>query len=231
MHSNTSDDTIDQIISQFYICDKKDIVSDFKNFNKSLSCWQKFINKNIQTDKLQSMMNLFIGMLIQDILEAFSYQIRETYLSTYYIAPIRANAERYYRRQNLRVDTVDFQGRNLPMLIANMTDKEKLEFSNWVNENFGFGVRTKTSEGHISINVIKENEIVNMADAGFGYSQVLPIITQLWILIYREPKTLFSREMILAIEQPELHLHPEMQANLIDLFAKCINVFKKRNKI
>ena len=51
---------------------------------------------------------------------------------------------------------------------------------------------------------------VSLADVGYGISQVLPIVIT----------SVLSRNTIITIEQPELHLHPKLQANLADLFIK-----------
>ena len=48
----------------------------------------------------------------------------------------------------------------------------------------------------------------SLRDVGFGFSQVLPVIIQ----------SILSKEKTLLIEQPELHLHPALQAELGDLF-------------
>ena len=50
----------------------------------------------------------------------------------------------------------------------------------------------------------------SVRDVGFGVSQVLPIIVQ----------SLLSRNKTLLIEQPEIHLHPALQAELGDLFIQ-----------
>jgi hypothetical protein len=47
------------------------------------------------------------------------------------------------------------------------------------------------------------------SDVGVGYSQVLPLITQ----------SALARNQLVCVEQPELHLHPAMQARLGELFV------------
>lgn len=49
---------------------------------------------------------------------------------------------------------------------------------------------------------------VSIRDVGFGISQILPIVID----------SCSMKEKILLIEQPELHLHPALQAELGDLF-------------
>lgn len=54
---------------------------------------------------------------------------------------------------------------------------------------------------------------VNLPDVGFGVSQVLPVITECF---YAPP---FST---IILEQPEIHLHPEVQKSLADLFIEAL---------
>jgi predicted ATPase len=51
----------------------------------------------------------------------------------------------------------------------------------------------------------------SLIDVGFGISQVLPVITQLFSV---------PEHSIVLLEQPELHLHPSAQAGLADLFLE-----------
>ena len=54
-------------------------------------------------------------------------------------------------------------------------------------------------------------DLVNIADVGFGVSQVLPVLVALLIA---EP------EQLVYLEQPELHLHPKAQYALAKILAE-----------
>lgn len=51
---------------------------------------------------------------------------------------------------------------------------------------------------------------VNLLDIGFGTSQVLPLVL---VSLFGEPGS------VILVEQPELHLHPEVQARLVDFLV------------
>jgi|688.fasta_scaffold29438_2 hypothetical protein len=55
-------------------------------------------------------------------------------------------------------------------------------------------------------------------DVGIGISQVVPVIVT----------ALDGSERLLAIEQPELHIHPRLQAEIADLFIEAIHDNKHR---
>lgn len=238
VRKNTKKDRIEQIINSFKITYKNKFENDLlTNRSKiALASWNDFLNDSTNIDEINIIHNIFIGYLLPMILESSSDYLNNFLKNIYYIAPLRANAQRYYRNQNLAVDSVDFQGMNLPMILANLSPHEKERFSEWVNDNFGFGVSIEMSEGHISLNIKRGDELDNMVDCGFGYSQLLPIITQIWLMINkrRVRQRRFdddSNNVTLIIEQPELHLHPKMQGKLVDIFAKCIGVEEKKINI
>ncbi|MBP7711459.1 MAG: AAA family ATPase [Gammaproteobacteria bacterium] len=58
---------------------------------------------------------------------------------------------------------------------------------------------------------VRKNTIVTHRDVGIGISQVLPVL----VLAYG------SRGKLLAMEQPEIHLHPALQAELGDVFIEA----------
>jgi predicted ATPase len=100
----------------------------------------------------------------------------------------------------------------------------------------GFSVSVSSTISHVSILIedTAADSQFNIADMGFGYSQILPLLTAMWAAQRKntEGKTpmsdhfasehFFSNQIILAIEQPELHLHPRMQARLSDLYCNIV---------
>ncbi len=65
-----------------------------------------------------------------------------------------------------------------------------------------------------------------LADVGYGVSQVLPIILKIGVLITQgapfpiEGQSYYSSS-ILIIEEPETNLHPALQSKLADMFVEC----------
>lgn len=57
---------------------------------------------------------------------------------------------------------------------------------------------------------LRTNTPVSHRDVGIGVSQVLPVLVSAYA----------SQQQILAIEQPEIHLHPALQAELGDVFIE-----------
>ena len=58
---------------------------------------------------------------------------------------------------------------------------------------------------------------VSFEDAGTGLSQMLPILANLALFDSPTSNSSVKEDRVLVIEQPELHLHPRMQAKLMDL--------------
>ena len=159
-------------------------------------------------------------------------QVRRNLANVRYVTPLRASAERYYRLQGLSVEEIDPQGQNIAMFIHNLTDEKRQNFFSWMNRFFGVAVETHHSQGHVSLYLkggSSSGRGYNLADTGFGFSQMLPILVQLWSAGTRKqsPIALASGPTIFSIEQPELHLHPKLQAKLADVFLSAIDAARE----
>jgi len=107
----------------------------------------------------------------------------------------------------------------LPNSVKNENNKEGFflqEHKLFVNavrtwlRRFGIeGLQLDSNNGVYQLTVGDDEFKVNIADAGFGISQIFPIIVE----GLRMPQG-----GTLILEQPEIHLHPKIQAQLADFF-------------
>jgi predicted ATPase len=213
------------------------MLKDIQENSLGTKYWKnKTRNWTIETKDFQELRDLIIANAIPFILEKCDDTLANFSKNIRYIGPVRATAERYYRTQDLAVDEVDYQGNNLAMFLRALTNSEMESFSAWTLDNLGFKPSIKFSEGHISVTICSKDsdKNLNIADTGFGFSQILPVITQLWSLSSKENLQSTSRRVnrgtiTYAIEQPELHLHPRLQGNLTDALVKSIKTAKEKN--
>ncbi len=206
---------------------KDKILSQLKKINK-----ERFEGKRISHKRFLKYNNYILAIKLYDLIRVINGTVTYDMHNTSYIKPIRAMVDRYYRVQGVSIDEIDADGSNLPMILHNMSEKELNEFEKWSKDKFGIIFSVITTEGHISLVIKKEldsEEKTNVADTGYGYSQMLPIVMLLW-MIHNSKRSKFMRKMekTVVIEQPELHLHPAYQAKMMDVF---VNILKEaRNK-
>lgn len=165
---------------------------------------------------------------LQSITDAIERTLEHEFSTVHYIKPFRTSAERYYRQQNLAVRDLDSDGHNMAMFVDNMYKNPLIveSFSAWTCQYFDFKIKPVRQGGHLSLKIldrvsqrtnVKEEDYRNMTDKGFGYSQILPIILTLWQIFSSKSSKGSSENTVYAVyEQPELHLHPKMQAELMD---------------
>jgi hypothetical protein len=159
---------------------------------------------------------------------AAAEQISEIFRGVVYIGPARSRSERYYRYQELAVSEIDPDGTNFPMFLNSLTPTQIEGFSAWVKNLFGFGVKISRKEGHLSINVEYASTYMNIVDTGYGVSQILPVLGQIWWTVFGAARRPGERDAILTIEQPELHLHPAHQSLLADALTSVLEVEQRR---
>lgn len=182
--------------------------------------------------------------LVQYKLNALLLELDET-LSVFcngisYLEPLRATAQRYYRREEISVDELDPKGLNTAFFVQGLSTRERDSLNAWLQGTFGFQLSVKPERGHLALQIQVDGGVGtgrNMADVGLGYSQLAPVAIQLWaaqqarrsIPAVNRPRfsTMPGRVeqagTLVVVEQPELHLHPAFQSKLADVFAACVS--------
>ena len=194
------------------------------------------------SDWMKDLQGLVLADRTPQLLNVIDSFLAATFQGVSYIGPLRATAERFYRQQDLAVDEVDPQGANLAMFLMGLSPAGQAEFSKWCQKSIGFSVKASPVGAHVSVNLQDsvDGEVFNVADMGFGYSQLLPVLATMWRALtsgpapYLEATTMSRRVIgphqdqdglpkIIAIEQPELHLHPRLQGRLANLLCAIVN--------
>ncbi len=138
-----------------------------------------------------------------------------------YLAPLRATAVRGYRVQDLSVSEVDPRGENLAMFLRSLPPEDVQSFADFTRRHLDFDASLRILGLHADIFVREAlgSRAKNLVDVGSGHAQVLPLAAILWSTCVRKARRDNGRTSLLAIEQPELHLHPAHQAKLTRMFA------------
>ena len=214
----------------------------------SLTSKERYINK-----MLISLNDTFVGnkvhesdvymyALVSDInsiIDSINFELDAFFRSVRYLGPVRATAERFYRYQDLRVNEIDHMGENLPMVINSLPKNMRKLLEDWTRETFGFSLTLKPTGSHMTIMIQEEGESSahNISDMGFGYSQLLPIIVSIWMQIYKPTRNKLvypgsgNKTQIIVIEQPELHLHPEMQYKFAKAIVEIVSLSAMRSDL
>ena len=148
------------------------------------------------------------------------YALEQTLKTLFPIRPFRRPPERWYIFTGTSPQHVGYQGDLLPDLL--LRHPELVEETNeWLEKlNIGHELTVKSmgadSGDLFEVRLIdtrrKGHVDAALPDVGFGISQLLPFVVQ----------SLVSEQQIISIEQPEVHVHPKLQADLGDLLAEAI---------
>lgn len=230
VHGNTSYESVEQIVYELQEWSTSEqMKSGLGAVGGNINSWQQSVPLLLNSpERFEYLRNAVLASGVWDLLENINDQLTSLIARSTYLEPVRARAERYYRKQDLAVDEVDSKGANLPFFLESLKPSERERFNGWMQELLQTSSSIHVAGGQVSIR-LKDSAgaEANLADVGFGYSQVLPVALQLWAVALRNSK---SRKNLLSvgrptivIEQPELHLHPEFQAKVADMFVSAVN--------
>ena len=137
----------------------------------------------------------------------------------YASAPVRSKPQRTYDPASHKPDS---EGDHVPMLLSRLANDNLGAWENLKRnlEQFGSaaGIFDEIHVKHLGksvsdpfqLQIRKLGKKQNLIDVGYGISQVLPILTGLFLP---------SSSHMALLQQPEVHLHPSAQAALGSLFC------------
>lgn len=142
------------------------------------------------------------------------------------LGPFRTPPKRWYIFTGTSPQDVGYAGELLPDLLYR--NPGLLEETNAWLERLEIGYELSVESAGARLRDLFEVRLrdqqrkgkvdVSLSDVGFGISQLLPFVVQ----------SLAGQDQIITIEQPEVHVHPRLQADLGDLLAYAAK--KQRNQ-
>ncbi len=162
-----------------------------------------------------------------DFVLAFEQMLR----NVYYVGPLREYPQRYYLWSGEVPDHVGARGERVVEAILSSGERafnwrarqktkkmqeliaERLKSMKLIED---FEVHRLSSAGKVYEVLLRTDAklpLVKLTDVGFGLSQILPVIVECFYV---------PASSVVIFEQPEIHLHPRVQADLADLFVDAV---------
>jgi hypothetical protein len=164
---------------------------------------------------------------VNDYSEKISDDVVELFNTFRYLGPLRSSPKRFYAKgfeeakngkgkNNLGLDLIK-QGNDvvdgINKRLADFDIPYKLSVEDLGNKISGSIVALELED-------LRSGARITPMDVGFGIGQVLPIILEAEV----------SKNKTIFVEQPEIHLHPKLQAHMADLFIDSVDKEKGNNQ-
>ncbi|MDG4789086.1 AAA family ATPase [Micromonospora sp. WMMD1102] len=139
-----------------------------------------------------------------------------------YLSPYRERVARQHRLPLGDPGQLGVQGEGVPGILADDVERADGKLVRLVNDKLAAIVPdwriAEIQAGPLFSTVLTRRDSsvrVNLADAGTGLAQVLPILVQ---CVLDELRGVDGEQPLQIIEEPEMHLHPAAHAELADLY-------------
>ena len=139
----------------------------------------------------------------------------------HHLGPLRQFPQRYYELTSFNDSDIGGRGENVPYVLHRNPDTINL-INRWFHKDRfdiryrilpvkPFGDNPRLGLEFIAVALEDPNQtVVTWTDVGFGINQLIPVIVQ----------GLTHKHGVLCVEQPEIHLHPRLQANIADFLIE-----------
>lgn len=155
----------------------------------------------------------------QQLIVLFASKIKSFLDNFSYLGPLRKKPERFYVAEDAPKGPESGDGVDVTLFLALddvLVRRVNLELAQ-LQTGYQIKIVHLNDPNGVASDVFllqfinqKTGVAASIKDVGFGFSQILPVIVQ----------CLKSQGSNVIIEQPELHLHPAMQAELGDMFIR-----------
>ena len=182
-----------------------------KEVEQELVLVKKQIKVLLQKKKIKQI----VGLNPEDISSSYENLLH----SITYLGPLRNYPERFYTVSGRGRNSAGIRGEFTPHILYHNANIRK-EVNRWFElfeipyrldiEEFGEEQRAGKYFS-ITLEDNRTKTLVTLADVGFGINQLLPIVIE---------GIVSEKNAIICVEQPEIHLHPKLQANIADLMIE-----------
>ncbi|MCE9508331.1 MAG: AAA family ATPase [Alphaproteobacteria bacterium] len=188
---------------------------------------RKDAQKQLGAEDKKKANSLRLLMTVVNDLNTANYALDRTFSAFDSLGPFRERPKRTYQASGTSPETVGKMGTSaIDILVSDLSRRGKAsnqfvdQTSAWFRKS-GMAQEIKIkplTSRHYEVCLIDAmSRAHNLCDVGFGCSQVLPVLVSLFTFA-DQAKT--KRPPILIIQEPEIHLHPNAQAELGSLFAR-----------